>query len=537
VSARVIAHRYRLLREVGRGGMATVHLALDTKHDREVALKMLRPDLAAAVGPTRFLREIRITAGLNHPHILPLLDSGDDQGLLYYVMPYLAGGSLRLLLSQPVPLEAATRILGEVASALDHAHARGVIHRDVKPENILFNHGVAVVSDFGIARAMSRAGDTQATRTGLPVGTLGYMSPEQALGTDDLDARTDVYSLASIAYEMLVGETPSSWPGAEDVELGRFSELPEDHRTRLDRYPGRIEQALTRGLALRPQHRYTRPGELAEALARAAERTAPFTEEHVRRLLARAAELQAEGPEPEPGGLTIGAVEQIAAQVGIPPVHVRKAVEELERPASGLRAPTTPDVQPRLRPQGALVGDWQRLRGDRWDRLLAIETVDGEVPESAFPGMVAEIQRRLGIPGHASIMAGTLTWSPAEHDDASRKVVVQVTTGDGRTAIRVHEKIELQGAQRAAPPVGGLLGVGIAAGLVQSLGLADPVIGLVVVGGALSGVFAMIRAVVGLTARDRAPELEQLAVALGDSGRAALRRPPEAEPGGASRSE
>ncbi|NJD11301.1 MAG: serine/threonine protein kinase, partial [Gemmatimonadetes bacterium] len=308
MGTRIVAGRYELLREVGRGGMATVFLGNDLKHHREVALKVLRPDLAAIVGAERFLREIEITAGLNHPHILPLLDSGADEGVLFYVMPYVAGGSLRLLLSGgQVPLDAITRIAGDVASALDHAHARGVIHRDVKPENILFNEGLAVVADFGIARAVSGAAAGRLTTTGLSVGTLGYMSPEQALGTSELDARTDVYSLGSVVYELLMGATPAAWPSAEDVTLGRFDELPPEHRNRLDGYPGRVEQVLVRALALRPQHRYTSAGEFASALAAASQRTLPFTDEQVRQLLQRAAELQAAAPEPPPAGLTIGA--------------------------------------------------------------------------------------------------------------------------------------------------------------------------------------------------------------------------------------
>jgi hypothetical protein len=530
MSARVIAGRYRLLREVGRGGMATVYLALDAKHDREVALKALRPDLAAAVGPVRFLQEIQITAGLNHPHVLPLLDSGDDEGLLYYVMPYVAGGSLRLLLSQRIPLAAAVRIVDEVASALDHAHSRGVIHRDVKPENILFNDGLAVVSDFGIARAMSGAADTRMTGTGLSVGTLGYMSPEQALGATELDERTDVYSLASVAFEMIVGETPSSWPGAEDVQLGRLSDLPDHHRARLSACPGRVEQVLARGLALRPAHRYASPGELARALAEAAQPGARYADEQVKRLLQRAAELQVETPEPDPGALTIGAVEQIAAQVGIPPSHVRRAAEELERTPTRPGGPQAPPVDTRPRPGGALGGDWRRLRADRWNRLVAVETVDGEVPESVFPVMAAEIQRRLDIPGHSSIVAGTLTWSPAQHSESTRKIIVQVSSADGRTGVRVQEELEIHGAQRAAIPVGGFAGLALTAGLAASLGVTDPGLGLAILAGAGGGVIATIRAVTGIAATDRAPQLEKLASALGDIARTTLGQEPAPEP-------
>jgi serine/threonine protein kinase len=232
-STPAFADRYTILREVGQGGMATVYLARDEKHRRDVALKILRQDLAAVVGSERFLREISITAGLNHPHILPLLDSGSADGLLFYVMPYVSGGSLRRLLTAgtPIPVEAVLRVVAEVSSALDYAHGRGVVHRDIKPENILFNEGLAVVSDFGIARAVSDAQRDGVTRTGLAVGTPGYMSPEQALGTGEVDARSDVYALGSVSYELLVGATPASWPGPEDVRLGRFADLPASRRS------------------------------------------------------------------------------------------------------------------------------------------------------------------------------------------------------------------------------------------------------------------------------------------------------------------
>lgn len=537
---RIIAGRYRLLREVGHGGMATVYLAVDEKHHREVALKVLRPDLAAAVGSARFLREIEITAVLNHPHILPLLDSGAEDGILYYVMPYVAGGSLRRLLSQMLPLEAVTRIVQEVASALDHAHARSVIHRDIKPENILFNEGLAVVADFGIARVASGAGEDgvagagpRMTGTGLSVGTLGYMSPEQALGAEDLGPETDVYGLASVAYEMLVGETPSSWPDGEDVKLGRFSDLPDAHRARLDGHPGRVEQVLTRGLALRPQHRFPTTGELASALAAAAQPTARLSDEQVRRLLARAAELQAEAPESEPEAsqLTMGAVEQVAAQVGIPPAHVREAARELGGTASprssSVAFPTWTTGRPSVgyRPKGALggalVGDWRRLRGERWNQLLAVETVEGEVPESVFPAIVGEIQRCLGIAGHASIVAGTLTWSPAITGENTRRLVIQVTNADGRTEVRVQEDLEVHGAQRAALPVGGLLGMAFFAAIGAALGVGEPGIGLFIMFGAGSGVLGAIRAVFSFDAADRAPELEELAKAVANIARVA----------------
>ena len=185
--------RYTLQRELGRGGMATVYLAEDLRHGRRVAIKVLKPELAAVLGPERFLREIKLTAQLNHPHILPLLDSGEAGGLLYYVMPYLVGESLRdrLKLEKQLPIDDALRVTREVADALDYAHQNKVVHRDIKPDNILFQAGHAVVADFGIARAISAAGGEKLTTLGTAVGTPEYMSPEQAGGEDDIDGRSD----------------------------------------------------------------------------------------------------------------------------------------------------------------------------------------------------------------------------------------------------------------------------------------------------------------------------------------------------------
>jgi serine/threonine-protein kinase len=203
-----LAERYRIERELGAGGMATVYLARDIKHDREVALKVLRPDLSAVIGTERFLSEVRITAKLDHPHILTLIDSGEADGMLYYVLPYVRGESLRAKLSREKQLsvDEALSITRQVASALDYAHAQGVVHRDIKPENILLHEGEAVLADFGIALAVKEAGGNRLTETGLSLGTPQYMSPEQATGDRALDRRSDIYSLAAVFYEMLGGE-------------------------------------------------------------------------------------------------------------------------------------------------------------------------------------------------------------------------------------------------------------------------------------------------------------------------------------------
>ena len=202
-----LTDRFRIERALGQGGMATVFLAEDLKHHRRVALKVLDPELAAAIGPDRFLREIETAAQLAHPNILPLFDSGQADGLLYFTMPFVEGESLRDRLSREkqLPLDDATRIATEVADALCYAHGRGVIHRDIKPENILLLSGHAVVADFGIARAVAGAGGEALTATGIVVGTPAYMSPEQASGRGSLDGRSDLYSLGCVLYEMLAG--------------------------------------------------------------------------------------------------------------------------------------------------------------------------------------------------------------------------------------------------------------------------------------------------------------------------------------------
>ena len=209
-----LADRSAIERELGAGGMATVYLAEDLKHHRPVAVKVLRPELAAVLGAERFLREIEITARLTHPHILTLLDSGEVEGFLYYVMPYIEGESLRDRMNREkqLPLDDALQFAREVADALSYAHSHDVIHRDIKPENILLEAGHAVIADFGIARAVTAAGGEALTDTGIAIGTPQYMSPEQAAGSKELDGRSDVYSLGCVLYEMLGGTLRSKAP-------------------------------------------------------------------------------------------------------------------------------------------------------------------------------------------------------------------------------------------------------------------------------------------------------------------------------------
>src|SRR5215208_1015970 len=223
-----LVDRYRVERELGAGGMATVYLAEDLRHGRKVALKVLRPELAAIIGSQRFLTEIRTTANLQHPNILPLFDSGEVDGTVFYVMPFVEGESLRdrLRRERQLPVEDAVRIVREVAGALDYAHRHGVIHRDIKPENILLHDGRALVADFGIALAASKAGSNRMTETGMSLGTPHYMSPEQAMGEREITARSDVYALGCVLYEMLTGEPPFTGATAQAVVARVVTESP-----------------------------------------------------------------------------------------------------------------------------------------------------------------------------------------------------------------------------------------------------------------------------------------------------------------------
>jgi tRNA A-37 threonylcarbamoyl transferase component Bud32 len=264
-----LAGRYTLERELGLGGMAIVYLARDLKHHRPVALKVLRPELAAVLGPDRFLREITVTASLHHPHILPLLDSGAADGQLFYVMPYVEGETLRAWLTRErqLPLEDALQIAREVADALTYAHSHDVVHRDIKPENILLESGHALVADFGIAKALTAAGGEKLTATGIAVGTPSYMSPEQGAGSGEVDGRSDLYSLGCVLYEMLAGHPPFTGTTAQEV-LARHSldVVPRLSAARLT-IPASIEDVVLKALEKAPADRFRTAGELMAALA------------------------------------------------------------------------------------------------------------------------------------------------------------------------------------------------------------------------------------------------------------------------------
>jgi len=281
--------RYLIEREIGRGGMATVYLARDLRHDRRVALKLLLAELGAILGPERFLSEIRVTANLQHPNLLPLFDSGEADGRLFYVMPFVEGESLRhrLVREKQLPIDEALRITGACASALDYAHRNHVVHRDLKPENILLSAGQPVIADFGIALAVSNAGGARITQSGLSLGTPQYMSPEQAAGDRDVDGRSDIYSLACVLYEMLTGDPPHTGSTVQAVIAKVLVEKPRSARSQRERIPEHVDAAIERALAKIPADRWATADEFSQALtdasmtsaARAisASRTAPMS--------------------------------------------------------------------------------------------------------------------------------------------------------------------------------------------------------------------------------------------------------------------
>ena len=263
-----LSDRYAIERELGAGGMATVYLAEDLKHHRKVAIKVLRPELAASLGPERFVREIEIAANLTHPHILPLHDSGEADGFLFYVMPYIEGESLRDRLDREgkLSVDDGIRITDQVASALSYAHERGVIHRDIKPENVLMAGDQAIVADFGIARAVKVAGGERLTGTGLAIGTPAYMSPEQAMGVEDVDARTDVYALGCVVYEMVGGRPPFEGTTPQAVVAKHAVDAVPGLRARDPAIPVYVERAVEKALAKNPADRFHTPSAFAEAL-------------------------------------------------------------------------------------------------------------------------------------------------------------------------------------------------------------------------------------------------------------------------------
>jgi serine/threonine protein kinase len=496
--AAALADRYELRDLLGRGGMATVYLAYDQKHGRVVALKVLRSELAATLGADRFLKEIQIVAQLTHPHILPLHDSGEADEFLYYVMPYITGGSLRQRLMDQGHLSAqqALAIAGPVADALTYAHGMGILHRDIKPENILFSQGHPIVGDFGIAKAVSSASDTpHLTRTGLSLGTPGYMSPEQAAGLTDLDIRTDVYGLAAVIYEMLVGDVPGRWPTEEAVRTGRFLEAPVLHRSRLAGSGSAIEGALVRGLAIRQDQRTASPAALLEELRGAPPRRVYRSEEAVE-IVKRAAQLEATNPTSS-GAMTLGGVEALGAEVGIAPELVRSAARRTERKSGTVNTPIPAPSD-------------NRLAGGP-TRILHERVVEGELAESEFLYVVEEIRRCMGSAGQVGQLGRSFTWSMGKNP-TNRNTEVTVSVRSGRTRITVNETLgNLAGAVYG--PIGGGMGGGGSGVMVAIFegALHMPALLIAVIPLWLLATYGTARAVYSGTSKRRRRELGELA--------------------------
>ena len=502
-----LGERYALRRVLGRGGMATVYLAYDGKHRREVALKVLLPGLAAFLGVERFLKEIQIAAGLTHPHILPLHDSGEAGGFLYYVMPYLEGGSLRQRLpGKPLRVDDALTIAAPVADALSYAHRMGVFHRDIKPENVLFSQGHPIVSDFGIAKAISTAGGANLTRTGFPLGTPGYMSPEQAAGLTDLDARTDVYSLAVVVYEMLVGEIPGRWPTEEAVRTGRFLEATAPHRSRLTDLGTRLEGALVRGLAIRHDQRTATPATLIDELNGASAPRRRYSGGEVEEIVKKATELEASAPTAG-GAMTMGGVEALAGEVGVAPETVRAAAQALEFRVE--QPPRNPWID------GPTAFSYERV-------------VEGELPDTEWQVLVDEIRRVLKNPGQISQFGRSFSWVAGRSPGIRRDLEIAVSVRGGRTRITIQEGLsQLIGAVYGG--IGGGMGggamgpmIGIFAG---ALHIAGPAIALMVPVW-LGITYATARTVYRKSTKRRAKELEGLADRLAQLVRELVPAPP-----------
>ncbi len=480
---------YDLEKVIGQGGMATVYLARDRKHSRKVAIKVLRADLAAAIGPDRFIREIEIAAGLNHPNILPLHDSCDTDGCLHYVMPFVDGESLRELLNRKKALDLtrALEISGEVADALTYAHRNGIVHRDIKPENILLSEGHAVVADFGIAKAVRTLGGENLTRTGFPLGTPGYMSPEQAAGMMDLDNTTDVYSLACVFYEMVVGAAPEMWPTDEATRLGRFVDASPGHRQILDRLPGQVERVLTRAMAFRSADRFQSPVEFSGALKSAVEGRRFVSDDSAREIVRAAADLQEKQTTGE-DALSLGGVQQIAAEVGIPP-------DLVDRVARSLDAPLTPtEISPFL---GA-------APSRQFERV-----VQGELSEAEYAEVIEHVRSSFQDLGNVSSLKGSLTWHSTVRN-GGRDVQFTITARNGQSKIVVQERFK----NLAGALFGGLLGgigggVGVPA-LVFGMVFGGPAIGVAGFLASFGGAYALARGIFVSKTRKHSRELEQV---------------------------
>ncbi|HEX9631117.1 MAG TPA: protein kinase [Gemmatimonadales bacterium] len=489
-----LAGRYDLEAVVGRGGMATVYRAREVKHGRTVAVKVLRSDLGELIGPDRFLREIEIAARLMHPHILPLYDSGRASGpaggtdgdVLYYVMPYVADESLRGLLSRIrlMDRDGAVEIIRRLASALDYAHASGILHRDIKPENILLPGGQAVLTDFGIAKAVSSAAEpANLTRTGIALGTPGYMSPEQAAGLVDLTRATDVYSLGVVAYEMLVGGLPRTWVTPDLLAAGRFLEAAPDHRALLNRLPPGTERALVRALALRSEQRYPAAGEFAQALAN-----------------------------PETVGMPAVPLPAVSREPAWPPAGTTSAAPPARTSAT---APTTTP--------GFLGAP---------TRIVVERIVPGLLPSDEHEYLFDEIRAALGHEGYGTASHQTLIWTARKPkklvsafdfeqmwesaQDEGPNIAVRIFARHGQTRIQLEQRL----GETAGGIFGGIWGGAGGGGTAVLLGVGIPLgASVLVIPGAalvLGGTYAISRVIFRSVVATKARILEDLADRLAE---------------------
>ncbi len=449
-----LADRYTIEREIGSGGMATVYLAEDLKHHRKVAVKVLRPELAAVIGADRFLSEIRVTANLQHPHILPLHDSGEADSFLYYVMPYVEGESLRESLDRErqIPIDDALRITNQVADALGSAHRQGVVHRDIKPENILLREGHAVVADFGIALAVKSAGGERLTATGLSLGTPAYMSPEQVAGDREIDGRSDIYSLACVLYEMLAGEPPFTGPNPQAVLARHVTDPVPPITTVRSSVTPPVAAAIARALGKAPVDRFPTARAFAKALRAEAVETAPEIKSIV------VLPFESLSPDPENEYFADGLTDELIAELSkIKALRVISRTSAMQFKGAEKRVPT---IAEELGVQYALEGTVRRAGNHvRITAQLIDAVADTHLWAERYSGMledVFDLQENLA----RRIAEGLqVTLSPVEDRRLADRPITDAHAYDAFLLARYELfKFTKQGIDRAIELIKGALG-------------------------------------------------------------------------------